>query len=71
MKELVERQVFLKGELYKNGSGKTIVMCTETTCNYSKREFKGVVIESDSYPKGLYDKDWLTSTFKNHISINE
>jgi hypothetical protein len=64
MEDFIERKVFLKGELYTNKSGNTIIMCTKTTCNYSSKEFQGVVIESKEWPKGLYDKTWNTSTFE-------
>lgn len=60
---LVDRKVFLKGELYTTKHPDTIVMCTKTTCNYSSKCFSGIVIEAQEYPKGHYCKDWLTLTF--------
>jgi hypothetical protein len=64
---LVDRKVFLKGELYTKKHPNTIVMCTKTTCNYSSKVFSGIVIEAEEYPKGHYCKDWLTLTFIQKI----
>jgi hypothetical protein len=65
--KLVDRKVFLKGELYMQSNPNVIVMCTKTTCNYSSDDFSGIVIEAEDYPKGHYSKEWFTSTFIQKI----
>lgn len=62
-KNLVFRKTFLKGELYTTNKCGLIVMCTETTCNYTSTSFKGVVIEGDDRPTGHYQETWQTLTF--------
>lgn len=60
---LIPQKLFIKGEKYTNNSGGLVVLCTKTTCNYSSKHFRGVVLESDEYPVGYYSKTWYTSSF--------
>lgn len=62
-RELVPQKIFLKGKKYTTNQAGLIVLCTETTCNYSRKYFKGVVLEGREYPVGYYSKTWLTLTF--------
>jgi hypothetical protein len=60
-----KRKIFLMGNLYEcNG---LIVMCSETTDNYSSNNFKGVVLldNENKYTRGHYSETWFTETFRN------
>jgi hypothetical protein len=62
--EKIQQKVFIKGEKYTIDRERLIVLCTETTCNYSSSTFKGVVLESKEYSIGQYSKGWFTKEFK-------
>ncbi len=66
-KELVPQQIFIKGKKYTNQAG-SVVLCSKTTCNYSSKSFKGVVLEGREYPAGYYSK-WLTLNFVELITL--
>jgi len=68
--EKIPQKIFIKGEKYTTNQEGLVVMCTETTCNYSSTEFKGVVLESKKYPIGHYNKTWLTKTFEKYGQQN-
>lgn len=67
-KELKERNIIVKGLLYQNSN--TIILALETTCNYTKDSFKGVVVKNlhqcmprTPYPIGFKSK-WNSTNFK-------
>ena len=68
--EKIPHKIFIKGEKYTTNQEGLIIMCTETTCNYSSKHFKGIVIESKKYPIGHYSKTWFTLTFVKYEQPN-
>ncbi len=63
------RKIILKGNLYQFDD--IVVMATETTCNFTTKCFKGVVVKSNKqYPVGQYIEDWLIQNCKE-VEKNE
>jgi hypothetical protein len=64
--EKIPQKIFIQGEKYTTNQEGLVVLCTETTCNYSSKHFKGVVLESEQYPIGYYSKTWRALTFEKY-----
>ena len=63
----MEQQIFIKGKKYTAGQSGLVVLCTETTCNLSSLEFKGVVVEEGrDVSIGHYSEKWsaISNIFK-------
>ena len=69
-KELIERNIIIKNKKYVCSN--TVVLAIETTCNYSKDYFKGIVVEnlneySPRHPDAIGNLGkWHSTNFKEY-----
>jgi|TARA_R110000744_G_scaffold32503_3_gene76078 hypothetical protein len=52
-----KQKVFVKGREYRTDD--LLVLCTETTCNYSNEHFKAVVLSSKKFTVGSVDEFFM------------